>query len=58
MERTKEEQELLDQLEHGPILRKFMDKAEIKAANKLAKDGVICKGTSDDKQGSVQFSKW
>ena len=53
-----EAQELMRRLEHGPILRKLMSREEIKVANKLAKEGKICKGTSDDKQKTVQFSKW
>jgi hypothetical protein len=38
------------------ILRIFMDKSEIKHSNKLAKLGLLDKGKSDDKKGSVIFS--
>jgi len=34
-----------------------MSKNEIKAANQLAKEGLIIKGISDDKQKSIIFIK-
>lgn len=40
--------------EYG-ILRKLMDSDEIKIANRLCKEGLLRKGTSDDKQKSVTF---
>lgn len=39
----------------GGMLRKLMNRNEIKLANKLAKQGVLFKGTSEDKQKSVCF---
>ncbi len=39
----------------NPILRKLMSTEEIKAANRLVKEGKLQKGISDDKQHSVQF---
>jgi hypothetical protein len=37
------------------LLRKFMNKDEIKFANSLVKKGYIAKGISDEKKGSVIY---
>lgn len=39
----------------GGLLRKLMSSYEIHLANKLVKQGVLHKGTSDDKQGTVCY---
>lgn len=39
----------------GGLLRKLMSKNEIHQANKLVKLGVLYKGTSDDKQGTICY---
>jgi len=49
--------DLLDYITYDGILRKLMSKNEIKAANQLAKEGLIIKGISDDKQKSIIFIK-
>ena len=49
--------DLLDYITYDGILRKLMSKNEIKAANQLAKEGLIIKGISDDKQKSIIFYK-
>lgn len=41
----------------GGLLRKLMSAKEIHLANKLVKQGVLYKGTSDDRQGSVCYFK-
>ena len=49
-----EEIEVLKSLQTS-VLRKFMDKEEIKIVNKLIKKGLVERGTSDDKQHSRQY---
>lgn len=49
---------LADLKVNSPILRKLLDKSEIKIANRLSKLDIICKGTSVDRQHTVQFSVW
>ena len=49
---------LADLKVNSPILRKLLDKSEVKIANRLAKLDIICKGTSVDRQHTVQFSVW
>lgn len=39
----------------GGLLRKLMSTSEIHQANKLVKLGVLYKGTSDDRQGTVCY---
>jgi len=49
-------QQLIEDIKlEGSLLRNMMDKEEIKLANKMVKEGILYKGTSDDRQGSVQF---
>ena len=53
---SKQEQDLLDEAaQDGGLLRKLMDTNERKLANQLVKRGLLDKGTSDDKQGTVCF---
>lgn len=49
------EEYLLNSSSDNPILRKLMNKHEIRIANKLVNDGLLNKGTSDDKQKSVCY---
>jgi DNA-binding MarR family transcriptional regulator len=55
---SKEEVAVMDDIldNDNALLRNLMDKEDIKIANKLVKKGLVRKGTSDDKQSSVQFS--
>jgi hypothetical protein len=39
------------------LVRKLMGSDEIKAANALVKMGLVSKGNTDDKQGSVHYMK-
>ena len=55
---SKTQEFLADLKVNSPILRTLLDKGEIKIANKLAKLDIICKGTSVDRQHTVQFSVW
>lgn len=38
-----------------PVPRKLMDKAEIKWCEEQVRQGTMMKGTSDDRQKSVQY---
>lgn len=49
------ENRLLTYTSEFPLIRKLMSKEEIKAANKLVKNGKMKKGKSDDKQKSVVY---
>lgn len=54
---SKEDMDILTSVEkEGLLIRSFMDKEEIKAAEKLVKVGLLRKGVSDDKQKSVGFT--
>jgi hypothetical protein len=56
IELSKDEISLLNDLLDGPLVRKLMDPEEIKTALNLVKKGLVHKGTSPDRQQSVQFS--
>lgn len=54
---TEREVEFAEDLAYsGPILRKLMDRDEIKLAERLVQNGVITKGRSDDRQKTIQYS--
>ena len=52
---TEIEKSFLVHTSEVPLLRKLMNKDEIKIANKLVKEGYMQKGISNDKQKSVIY---
>ncbi len=49
-------EDIADQFPHG-LLRKFMGKDEIKAANFLVKEGRVYKSKSDEKNATISYFK-
>ena len=47
---------IIDQYPHG-LLRKFMSKLEIKAANILVKEGKVYKSKGVEKNATISFFK-
>lgn len=46
---------LLSFTSENQLLRKLMNKEEIRIANKLVKSGLLIKGRTDDKQKSICY---